>query len=582
MLTKGKVAAVGLAVVALAVSACTKNTGTTPDGGGDKKIDAKLVYVDDAKGPAPAVKDAKKGGVITILGNADFDHFFPPAAYRGDAIMVGGQLVVRTLTNYYEEDGKIKLMGDLATTTGKSENNCQKWTYTLRDGLKFEDGTPITSKHIAYGISRAFDPLAADGPTYIQKFLAGPGWADAYPGPFKNKGTVAPGIVTPDDKTIVFNLAAPHCDFPLAAALLTTAPAVAEKDDPSNPDSLEKPLASGPYKVKSYTRGERLELERNPNWDASTDPLRHNYPDGFIFDWTATDPDIVTKRLVADQGADKLAIQWNQIPSSGLPDVEASADAQKRIIEGETVFSQFININTKRITDVDVRRALIYGINKQAILQIIGGEKAGKPSTTLVPPVTPGHKDFNVYPASLAGDVEKAKQLLQGKTLRPLKYCYRAGGVRPQTAAAVKEAYARIGVEIVVSELDRTTYYNIIGKNTTDCDLIPAGWGQDYPSDSTYLGVLAHKSESKPEGSNNNAFLENDEISAELDRIALMPDVVAANKAYGDLEEKIFREQAPWIPLYYVYNYTLVGGSVGGVFLSNAYGAPSLQDVYAK
>jgi len=290
----------------------------------------------------------------------------------------------------------------------------------------------------------------------------------------------------------------------------------------------------------------------------------------------------VTKRLVADQGDDQLAIQWNQIPSSGLPDVEKSTDAQKRIIDGETVFSQFININTKRITDVDVRRALIYGINKQAILQIIGGDKAGKPSTTLVAPVTPGHKDFDVYPAPLTGDVDKAKQLLQGKTLRPLKYCYRAGGVRPQTGAAVKEAYARIGVEVVLAELDRTTYYNIIGKNTTDCDLIPAGWGQDYPSDNTFLGILAHKSESKPEGSNNNAFLENDEISAELDRIALMPDVVAANKAYGDLEEKIFREQAPWIPLYYAYNYTLVGSRIAGVFLSTAWGAPSLQNVSVK
>jgi peptide/nickel transport system substrate-binding protein len=581
LLTKGKFAVVGLAAVALAVSACTSNTGNPP-GSNDKKLDAKLSFVDDAKGPAPEIKDAKKGGIVTVLGNADFDHLYSPAAYRGDAIMVSGQLITRTLTNYYEEGGKIKLMGDLATTTGKSENNCQKWTYTLRDGLKFEDGTAITSKHIAYGISRAFDQLAADGPTYIQRFLAGPDWASAYTGPFKNKGTFAPGIATPDDKTIVFTLAAPHCDFPLAAALLTTVPAVADKDDPSRPESLETPLASGPYKVKSYTRGEKLVLERNSNWDPASDPLRHNYADGFVFDWSATDPDVVTKRLVADQGADKTAIQWNNIPSSGLPDVENSADAQKRLIEGETVFSQFININTKRITDVDVRRALIYGINKRAILQIIGGDKAGTPSTTLVPPVTPGHKDFNVYPAPLTGDVEKAKQLLQGKTLRPLKYCYRAGSTRPQVAAVVKEAYGRIGIEIVIAELDRTTYYNIVGRNTTDCDLIPGGWGQDYPSDNTFLGVLAHKSESKPEGSNNNAFLENDEISARLDQIALMPDVVAANEAYGELEEKIFREQAPWIPLYYAYNYTLVGSAIGGVFLSTAYGAPSLQDVWVK
>lgn len=576
-----KIATVGLLAVGLGASAC-KSTPSDPGTTPDKKLDAKLVYVDDAKGPAPEITGAKKGGIVTILSTSDFDHFYPQATYRGDAIMVGGQLALRTLTNYYEVDGKLQLMGDLATTTGKAEDSCKKFTYTLRDGIKFEDGTAITSKHIAYGISRGFDDSSADGPTYIQKFLAGPDYAEVYTGPFKNKGTIAPGIATPDDKTIVFTLKESHCDFPLAAALPTTVPAIPEKDDPTKPDSLEKPLASGPYKIKSYTRGERLEFEKNPHWDPASDPLRHQYPDGFVFDFLATDPDVQTKRLVADQGADKTTLQFDNIPSSALPDVEKSADALKRVVEGETVFSLILNLNTKRITDVDVRRALIYGINKQAILQIIGGDKAGKPSTTLVPPVTPGHKKFDVYPAPITGDVEKAKALLAGKTLKPFKYCYRAGSTRPQTAAAVKEAYARIGVELVLTELDRTTYYNIVGKNTTDCDIIPGGWGQDYPSNTTYLGVLAHKSESKPEGSNNNAFFENDEVSKKLDELAAMADVVEANKQYGDLEEKIFKDFAPWVPLYYDYSYSLYGSGLGGVYLSGTWGSPSLQNIYVK
>jgi len=574
-----RIATVGLVAVGLFAAACSKNTGEDPGKSQDKKLDSKLVYVDDAKGPAPEIPGAKKGGVLTILGSADFDHFQPQATYRGDAIMVGGQLALRTLTNYYEEDGKLKVMGDLATTTGKGDDGCKKWTYTLRDGIKFEDGTAVTSKNIAQGVSLGFEELTADGPQYLQNWLKG---AKGYKGPWATKGTLAPGISTPDDKTIIFELEEAHCDFPLAAALPTTVPVILDKLDPSKPDSLESPISTGPYKIKSYTRGERLEFERNSNWDAKSDPLRHNYPDGYIFDWTATDPAITTKRLVADQGADKTAIQWDNVPSEALPDVDKSADAQKRIVEGETVFSLFLNMNTQKITDVDIRRAMIYATNQQAILQIIGGEKAGKPSTTLVPPVTPGHKKFDVYPKPLTGDVEKAKALLQGKTLHPYLYCYRAGSTRPQTAAAVKEAMARAGIEITLKELDRTTYYNIIGKKNTECEIMPGGWGQDFPDNSTYLGVLASPEEANRDGSNNNAYFDNAAVGAKLKELGAMQDRAKAAPLYGDLEEQIFKDHAPWIPLYYDYSYSLVGSSVGGVYLSGTWGSPSLQNAYVK
>ncbi|HCT81040.1 MAG TPA: hypothetical protein DGG94_11360 [Micromonosporaceae bacterium] len=577
-----RIATVGLVAVALGVSACNTNTGNDP-GKDSGKIDSKLVYVDDAKGPAPAIKDAKKGGIITILGDADFDRFFPYATYRGDAIMVGGQLNLRTLVNYYEEDGKLKVMGDLATTTGKGEDSCKKWTYTLRDGIKFEDGTPITSKHIADGVSLSFEELSADGPQYIQHWLKG---AEGYKGLWADKKQ-APGITTPDAKTIVFELNAAHCDFPLAAALPTTVPTIVEKLDPSKPETLESPISSGPYKIKSYTRGERLEFERNPNWDAATDPLRHNYPDGYVFDWTATDPAVVTKRLVADQGADKLSIQWSNVPSEALADVEKSADAQKRTLDGETVFSLFININTQRVKNVDLRRAMIYATDQKAILQIIGGEKAGTPSTTLVPPVTPGHKKFDVYPKALTGDVAKATELIgkakaAGETLRPFKYCYRAGATRPAVAAAMKEAFAKAGLELVLTELDRTTYYTIIGKKATDCDLMPGGWGQDYPDNSTYLGVLASPEEANRDGSNNNAYLDVPEIGTKLKELGAMQDRGAAAPLYGDLEEKIFKDHAPWIPLYYDNSYSLLGSGIGGVHLSGTWGSPSLQNAYVK
>lgn len=83
-------------------------------------------------------------------------------------------LFARYLTTW-KDDGKggLVLVGDLAETPGTNVNNdCKVWEFKIKDGVKFEDGRPITSKEIAYGIARSFDPDLTSGPTYIQEWLA--------------------------------------------------------------------------------------------------------------------------------------------------------------------------------------------------------------------------------------------------------------------------------------------------------------------------------------------------------------------------------------------------------------------------
>jgi peptide/nickel transport system substrate-binding protein len=577
----------GSLAVALAASACTQTT-TGPGPGPSNQAGGSFVKADDLKGPAPAIPGSKSGGTVTILGSTDFDNADPQANYRGDGILVYEQLFLRTLTGYYEEvsaDGKIllKLAGDLATTTGTSEDGCKKWTYTLRDGIKFQDGATITSKDIAYGISRAFDGKLADGPQYLQKALAGnDDYESVYPGPFANKGTIAPGIATPDDKTIVFTFPKAFCDFPLAATLPTTIPVPVAKDP--GPGEYEKNIvASGPYQIQSWTRGEKMVLVRNPNWDANSDPLRHNYPDSFVFDWSATDPVIASKRFVADQGDDQTAVQWDNVPSEALPDVLGNPAAKARSIEGDTVFNIYVSINTARVTDVSVRQALNYAINRDAILKLIGGEYAGKPSSTITAPTVPGFKKYDAYPAPITGDVEKTKQLLAGKT-PSLRYCYRPGTpLREQTAAANKEALERAGFQIVMAPTDATSHYTIVGKKGVECDLITSGWGQDYPSNSTVMGVLMKGGDSiHAEGNVNWSYFDVPEVNAELDRLAALSDTAAAAAGYMALDEKVMKEHAPLIPMYYDHSFSLVGSKIGGVYLSTTWGSISLQNIFIK
>jgi peptide/nickel transport system substrate-binding protein len=574
---------IGTVAVALAAAGCQSNSGTPSSDASQGPVSGKLTYDDKAVGPAPVISGATKGGNITILSSADFDRFDPQADYRGDGIMVTNQLVARSLTGYYEDGNSVRLTGDLATTTGEQTNSCRNWKYTLRDNVKFEDGTAITSKDIAYGISRSFDSGESDGPTYLQRWLAGSDdYNSVYSGPFKNPGTIAPGIATPDSKTITFTFKDPHCDFPLAAALTTTVPVPAAKD--KGPGNYETSVvASGPYKIKNYVRGDNLVLEKNPNWDPTSDPLRHQYADGFKFDFTAQDPDVVTERLVANGTADQAAIQWDNPSSAGLDKV--TPDAQSRVLQGPTVFASYLYINTKRVADLDTRKALNYAYNKQAILQIIGGDKAGTIATTITAPVTPGYKKFDAFPAPATGDPAKAKDLLKGKDLtKPLTYCYRSGSdVRVKTAAATKEALEAVGFKINVKILDATNYYPTVGIQNTDCDLIPGAWGQDFPDGNTVLGVIMNGSEAtRPTGNSNLSYLNNDGVNSELKRLAELPDRTTAGVGYGNLDQKIMTEQAPVVPIYYRNFYGLYGSKIGGTYLSGLWGYPSLQNVYVK
>ena len=373
-----------------------------------------------------------------------------------------------------------------------------------------------------------------------------------------------------------------HCDFPLAATLPTTIPVPKAKD--GGPDEYQKAIQStGPYQIESWTFGEKMTLVRNPNWDPASDPLRHNYPDKYVFDWSGSDPVVVSKRFVADLPQDQGAIQWDNVPSEALPDVINDPKVLARTVKGDTVFNLYLYINTARVTDVDTRRAINYAYNRDAILKIIGGEYSGTPSSTITAPTVPGYKKYDAYPAPVTGDPEKAKQLLAGKT-PTLKFCYRPGSTtREATAAATKQALERAGFQIVMAPTDKDTHYTIVGKKGTDCDLITGGWGQDFPSNSTVLGVLMKGGAAiQAEGNNNLSYFDNADVNAELDRLAAEPDVAKAAAGYMALDEKIMRDFAPLVPIYYDRSFSMFGSKIGGLYLSTTWGSPSLQNVYVK
>ena len=237
------------------------------DGAGGQAVDP------DREGPAAPIEGAVEGGTVTALIASDSGQvdaqlatMDPTEAYYPIPSSVLSGLVTRSLTQYDPEQGSMVLVPDIATDIGTSNEDFTEWAFTVRDGVRFEDGKTVTAEDVAYGIKRSFDrDTFVDGPTYSNDhFLDGDTYKGLYTG-----GSGYDGVVV-DGDTVTIKMERPFPEMPYWGAFPTMGPILERGSDPAR--YALHPLATGPYKFAEYTRGKSLTLVRNDEWDADTDP----------------------------------------------------------------------------------------------------------------------------------------------------------------------------------------------------------------------------------------------------------------------------------------------------------------------
>jgi peptide/nickel transport system substrate-binding protein len=197
----------------------------------------------DAKAPMAVPDDAAEGGTFTVLTNQVPATLDPTQAYYVDSTAILSDLVLRSLTQYtFDEDSNdMQLIPDMATDLGRPSEDNKEWTFTLRDGLKYEDGTPVKADDVAYAIKRSFAiEELPDGPTYQTTFFLD---GDKYKGPFKDKGEYKGVVVNGNDITIKMRRPFTDMDYYASFPAFTEIPQA--KDNPVSYG--KKPLATGPY-----------------------------------------------------------------------------------------------------------------------------------------------------------------------------------------------------------------------------------------------------------------------------------------------------------------------------------------------
>ncbi|MEW1687731.1 ABC transporter substrate-binding protein [Streptomyces sp. NPDC091265] len=538
-------------------------------------------------GSSGAAGAPKKGGTLTVLNSVPQEDFDPARLYTSGGGNVPS-LVFRTLTTRNREDGAAgsKVVPDLATDLGRPSKNATVWTYTLKDGLKYEDGSAITSADIKYGIERSFAAELSGGAPYLRDWLIG---GAGYQGPYKDKKGLD-SIETPDAKTIVFHLNKPEGEFPFLATQTQTTPVPKAKDTGTKYE--EHPLSSGPYKVvKNEGDGERLTLERNTHWSAATDEERKAYPDR-IDVRSGLDSAVINQRLSSSQGADAAAVTTDtNLGPAELAKVSGDKKLAARVGTGHFGYTNYIAFNpkVKPFDNPKVRKAISYAVDRSSVVNAAGGSSLAEPATTFLPDQASfGYTPYDAFPAGKTGNAAKAKELLKeagypkGLTVTLTHNNDKNFATSPEIATALQEALKKAGITVKLRGLEDNAYSDTIYNVKSEPGFFLGGWGADWPSGGPFFAPIFDGRQIVKAGYNFNASQLNDSaVNKEIDEINKLTDLSAAAKRWGALDKKV-GEQALTVPLFHPVYKRLYGESVKNVVISDWTGVLDISQVAVK
>jgi peptide/nickel transport system substrate-binding protein len=430
----------------------------------------------------------------------------------------------------------LQLAPALATAPGIPSNNDTVWTYHIKSGLKFSDGTPITSADVKYAVERTFaKSVLVNGPSYFQVLLAGN--AAKYPGPYKDKTGNLTAVDTPNATTVVFHLNKPFADFDYIAAIPQTAPVPQAKD--TGASYQNNPISSGPYMFQSYQLNKQMTLVKNPNWTPSTDPQVKQLASKVIVNLNVNANDIDNRLIAGDIQMDQAGTGVQSAARAKIlstPSLKASSDNP---ISGFMWF-EYIDSHVAPLNNIHCRQAILYAANKTTLQNAYGGPYGGNIASTMMPPNILGFQKFDQYNAlsKPGGDTAAAKQQLQ-MCGHPSGFttgmAYRSDRPRDTAAAqALQASLANVGIHLTLHGFPSATYYsNYAGVPTYmashNIGLATGGWGADWPDAWGWFDEIANGNAIASAGNTNIGLLNDPAVNSDLAKFQ-SPTTTAAEK----------------------------------------------------
>ena len=457
------------------------------------------------------------------------------------------RLYATPLTTYKACTGSCgqQVVPALATALGTASDGNKTWTYHIKSGVKFEDGTPVTSQDVKYAVERTFDrTVLPNGPSYFASLLAGN--AATYPGPFKDRAKNVMGLTavdTPDPTTVVFHLKQPFADFNYVVAFPQTAPVPPDKDKGTNYQN--HPLSTGPYMFQSYQLNKQYTLVPNPQWNPSWNPQVKQLASKIIVNLNVNANDIDNRVLAGDIQVDQPGTGVQSAARAKIlsnPSLKANSD------DPVTGFMWFYYINTKvkPLDNIHCRMAIEYAANKTDLQTAYGGPYGGDIASTAIPPTVIGYSKFDLYNAlsKPGGDIAAAKQQLQ-QCGQPngfnLNIAYRSDRPRDTASSqALQESLAAAGIKATLKGYTAANYYGTFAGvpnyvHSHNLGLLSGGWGPDWPDAYGWGWALFDGGSIVPAGNTNIA----EENNPAVNNLFLQLEAATTDSARKSISEQI-------------------------------------------
>jgi peptide/nickel transport system substrate-binding protein len=559
-----------LFAVAIAATACggsggggssgTTSTGTTATSDNSRLLQA----------------SAKKGGTLQALNDSDCDYWDPQRTYYANC-WDQQRWISRQLITYAPQPGTPKLVGDLATSVPTS-SDLKTWTYHLKSGIKFEDGTTITSKDIKYGIERVFaTDVINGGPTYPIDYLQDP--KNPYPGPYKDTDPNKLGlksIETPNDQTIVFHLNKPFADWNYVMSTPQSTPVPRAKD--TGAKYTFHPVSSGPYKIQSYTPGKQIVFIRNPEWNSATDPNRKALPDKIVETEGLALNDI-DQRILSNQ--DDFYVGQTGVQITAQAKILADPALRKaRTLDTETGSMRYLTVfsKVKPFDNLHCRNAVAWAVDKQAQQIARGGPVGGSIATTMLPTVLTYYQKFDLFPSPGGkGDIAKAKAELaacgypKGFSTTLVS---RSSGKEVAQAEAIQASLAKINIKVTIDKFDPSQYFSaVIGipanVHQKKYGLAMAAWSADWPAPWPFFSSIVDGRKILAQGNSNYGELNDPVVNSGLDKASTSVDT--PQQAIWTSVDKAVVKSAVYVPLLYDKSFDVYSSRLTNVYFTSAW-----------
>jgi peptide/nickel transport system substrate-binding protein len=500
--------------------------------------------VDGVRAPSDAT-----GGTLRLVAG-QIDSLDPQRSYV-PGVWNLMRLYARTLVTYSSEPGSTdELVPDLATDLGTSPDGGRTWTFTLKDGVRFETGRPITSRDVKYGIERSFaSDVVVGGPTYVLDLLDDP--ENPYAGPYQDESADKMGlasVATPDDKTIVFTLSTPTPDFPFVMALPSSSPVPVENDTAGAYGS--DPISSGPYAVTSVDAQLGIVLDRNPQWDAATDGVRTALPDRVVVRSGLSGVARDQALLAGSADADLSGTGVQQATTSRLDDevlagrIDDVTTGALRLLALPTTVAPMDNVNC--------RAAVAAVIDRTAVQEALGGPENAVRSSLLWPRALAGGPDD----PDPAPDLDAARAALAACGLPDGFSTVLAVPDAPTSVAVattIAADLAQVGINAEVRPLDPATYYakdvgDPAAVTAAGYGLVLATWTADFPTSASFLVPLVDGRSIRAVGNTDYARLDDAGVNALVDAARAATDPAAAADAWRQVVAAVSATSA-YVPL---------------------------------